>query len=283
MLEAFDLRLLNVGYDLLGENWQWKDVCSPFARIYYIEDGHASIVFEDKEIELKRDHLYLIPPFVKHSCVGSKGFIHYYMHLYEWPGMGADIFNEYSFLRETPARQGDKEIFRMLVNIFPESRLQVSDPKIYDNDEELKIWCFNFTHRPPCERMLAKGSMLVLISRLMADDTGGKSDRNPKIVKVCRYISAHLAEDLSLSRLSEEACMSESHFLRIFKRDMGMTPMQYIIQHRIEAAQLLLLLNKDPLKTIADSLGFSDTSHFVKTFKKYKGMTPQEFRRHPNS
>ena len=77
--------------------------------------------------------------------------------------------------------------------------------------------------------------------------------------------------------------MSESHFLRVFKKDMNLTPMQYIIQHRIEAAQLLLLLNNDPLKTIANSLGFSDTSHFVKTFKKYKGMTPQEFRSHHSS
>ncbi|MDE5872579.1 MAG: AraC family transcriptional regulator [Lachnospiraceae bacterium] len=205
--------------------------------------------------------------------MGNADFAHYYMHLYEWPGASAGLFNEYDFLQEVSSRQGDKEIFKMLVNIFPENQLQISDPKIYDNDDELNTSCCNFTQRPPCERMLAKGSMLVLISRFMNPNVNGKINRNPKIVKVCRYITTHLADELSLHQLSEQACMSESHFLRVFKKEMGATPIQYIIQRRIEAAQLLLLLNDQPLKTIADSLGFSDSSHFVKTFKKSNGST----------
>ncbi|MDE6339900.1 MAG: AraC family transcriptional regulator [Muribaculaceae bacterium] len=278
MLEVFDLRLLNVGYDPIGENWQWKDVCSPFARIYLIDGGSASLILEDKEIELKPGHLYLIPPFKKHSCIGNKGFIHYYIHLYEWPGIGAGIFNEYDFFSEVRAQQGDKEIFQMLVNLFPENQLNVSDPEIYDNYEELNTSCCNFSQRPPCERMLAKGSMLVLISRFLTSDAEKRPRHDPKIAKVCGYINTHISSDLSLQSLSEIACMSESHFLRVFKKEMGMTPAQYIIQHRIETAQLLLLLDKEPVKNIALTLGFSDPSHFVKTFKKIKGMTPNEFR-----
>lgn len=281
MVENFDLRLLNVGYDNNWQDWQWKDVCSPFARIYLVTKGSATVYMEDKSLELTPGHLYLIPPFKKHTCVGKEGFSHYYMHLYEWPEAGFSIFNEVKLDYETLSKPGDKEIFQMLICIFPESRLNDTDPKSYDNEDGLRRFCLNFRERQPSEKLLAKGAMLMLMSRFctLEDD---KTNRNPKIAKVCGYINAHIVNELSVAQLAEIACMSESHFMRMFKKEMKMTPAQYIIQRRIQNAQLFLLLRNEPVKNIAASVGFFDASHFVKTFRKITGFTPQEFRSRAN-
>lgn len=281
MLENFDLRLLKVGYDQNWRYWQWKDVCSPFARIYLVEHGSAVLYMEGKKLELKRGRLYLIPPFVRHNCMGKEGFSHFYVHLYEWPEAGVSIFNDIELGNEADARPGDREIFQMLVRKFPESSLDDTDPKVYDNERNLLTSCGDFTHWAPSDKMLVKGAMLVLISRFIAFGYREMPKRDPKIVKVCSYINTHMSSALSVPQLAESACMSESHFLRIFKREMGMTPAQYIIKCRIQNAQLFLLVRNEPVKNIAASVGFFDASHFVKTFKKITGMTPQEFRNRP--
>ena len=278
MLENFDLQLLNVGYEPVGEDWNWKDVCSPFARIYLVESGSAHIRFDNELLELKEGFLYLIPPFQKHTCIGNKGFVHYYLHLYENPERGLNIFNEFKFNTEVPARKSDITLFQMFVNIFPENRLDESDPEVYDNDSYLRDLRVSFTQRPPCEKMLAKGAMLILISRFIDLNASANKFRDPRIVHVCNYINSHIGDEISLDKLSELACMSKSHFIRIFKQEMGQTPAQYIIRCRIERAQLFLLLDNKPIKSIADLLGFSDLPYFIKIFKKHTGQTPLEFR-----
>ena len=169
-------------------------------------------------------------------------------------------------------------LFQMFVDIFPENRLNESDPEVYDNDSYLRDLRVSFTQRPPCEKMLAKGAMLILISRFIDLNASANRFRDPRILHVCNYINAHIGEEISLDKLSELACMSKSHFIRIFKQEMGRTPTQYIIRCRIERAQLLLLLNNMSIKGIAHLLGFSDLPYFIKIFKKLTGLTPNEYK-----
>lgn len=283
MFDIFDLRLLNVGYHDNWQEWQWKNVCSPFTRIYLVDKGTASIFFDGNELELSAGNLYLIPPYKKHTCVGKKDFAHYYMHLYEWPGAGISIFNEAKFKNHAVAGCGAKEIFQMLVKIFPDNQLGTVDPEVYDTNESLISSCTRFLHRVPSEQLLAKGAMVALLSRLIDTDNIDTAMRDPKIIRACSFINAHIGSEMSVGQLAEIACMSESHFFRVFKKEMGMTPSQYISTRRIEVAQLYLLLKNEPIKNIAASVGFLDPSYFVKTFKKVTGMTPQEFRRSPTA
>ena len=60
-----DLRLLvlNVGYAVHNSDWNWKDVSSPFTRLYYVTDGHAQIRMEDGVHDLYPGKLYMIRPY----------------------------------------------------------------------------------------------------------------------------------------------------------------------------------------------------------------------------
>ncbi len=280
MLDHYDLRMLNVGYEPNGSDWNWRNVCSPFARIYLVAKGNAEIRFEQFTLKLSEGYMYLIPPYTRHTCIGNDNFVHYYIHLYESPDDESLMFEDISFGMEYKAADADKAVFKMLYTLFPETQLSVTDPEKYDNNSELSKYNINFINRPPCERMLIKGSMLVLISRFINDERNVIRNNDTRLIDVRNYINRHITEDIQISLLSDMACLSQSHFIRKFKAAFGVPPKQYIIRRRIERAEFMLLIHNNPIKSIALSVGFDDVSLFVKTFKSYTGMTPLEYRRH---
>lgn len=78
--------------------------------------------------------------------------------------------------------------------------------------------------------------------------------------------------------LADIACVNGCYLIRLFKREVGLSPLRYINQKKIEKAQLLLLTADMPVKEIAYELGFFDLSYFIRLFKKKVGVTPQEYR-----
>lgn len=99
-----------------------------------------------------------------------------------------------------------------------------------------------------------------------------------RLNQVLDYINAHLDGDIRLTTLATLLGMSPYYFCHLFKRLMGISPHQYIIQQRVERAKLLL---KQPDRSIADialECGFGNQSHLTKQFKKQFGITPKKYR-----
>ncbi|HEX8429111.1 AraC family transcriptional regulator [Hymenobacter sp.] len=95
-----------------------------------------------------------------------------------------------------------------------------------------------------------------------------------RFAHVVQYIKQHLTEQITVDKLSALACMSKATFFRVFKRELGLTPIEYIIQERLAEAKRLL---RNPLSSVADvcfRAGFNNTAYFQKLFKQYEGMTP---------
>ena len=107
-----------------------------------------------------------------------------------------------------------------------------------------------------------------------------KSKGLPKsqLRQVIDYINAHLSRDISLSELAEVAFMSESHFTRLFKQSMGITPYQYLLEQRIERAKQLLKQNKIAIADVALQCGFANQTHLTKRFRQFTGVTPKVYR-----
>jgi AraC family transcriptional regulator len=104
----------------------------------------------------------------------------------------------------------------------------------------------------------------------------GLSDANLKLVT--DYINAHLDLDLKLTELSSIVQISPYHFLRLFKKSVGMTPHQYILQQRIDRAKYLLKSSSLDISDIALRVGFCDASHLTRCFKNSLDMTPSQWR-----
>ncbi|SNR68079.1 AraC family transcriptional regulator [Hymenobacter mucosus] len=100
-----------------------------------------------------------------------------------------------------------------------------------------------------------------------------------RFAAVVHYIKQHLTEQITVEKLSELACMSKATFFRIFKRELGITPVEYIIRERLAEAKRLL---RQPLITVADvcfRAGFNNTGYFQKIFKQYEGVTPGVYKK----
>lgn len=92
------------------------------------------------------------------------------------------------------------------------------------------------------------------------------------------YIHFNYAADLSVSQLADKLALNRSYFYRIFKEEIGMSPLDYINNYRIERAKDLLRSSQLPIWEIASITGFNTLSSFYRMFLLKTSMSPREYR-----
>lgn len=95
-----------------------------------------------------------------------------------------------------------------------------------------------------------------------------------RLQRVVIYIEAHLADHVTLLELSEAAGFSPMHFAGQFRTATRMRPHDYVLQRKVEEAQLLLLTSDISIVDVALSFGFLSQAHFTTLFKRFVGMPP---------
>ena len=107
-----------------------------------------------------------------------------------------------------------------------------------------------------------------------------KAQRDAERIKqMLRFIDQNYAEPISAPAIAASAMISESECLRCFRSTIGMPPIQYLKQYRVQKAAELLTSTDRKIADIAASCGFPDTSYFTRSFREVKGVTPGEYRR----
>lgn len=104
-----------------------------------------------------------------------------------------------------------------------------------------------------------------------------QAEHSEKLKTVLEYISQHYSEELTIPELASLCCFSEYHFMRFFKKHVGMTCLNYIKNLRLEKAAALLLSGERSALEVSLSSGFNNLSYFHREFKKKYGTTPQRF------
>jgi len=94
---------------------------------------------------------------------------------------------------------------------------------------------------------------------------------------VIGYIKANLNEKLSIDNLSSQACMSRATFYRLFKRELGISPNDFILAEKMNKAKQLLQQPGAKIAAISYELGFNDANYFIRAFKKIVGTTPGSY------
>lgn len=271
--------VLNVGLAVHNADWNWKNVNSPFTRLYYVTEGSAQIELPDGIYTLSPKHMYFIPAFTIHTNICKSNFVHYYLHIYEDHYSDNDWLDHWKFPVEIEATDLDLALFKRLCEINPHMTLQNSDPTTYDNNPTLMQNLIKNRQRAFCDKVESRGIVFQLLSRFFKQGQSKIEMEDNRIAKTVLYIRKHLNEAIELEKLAEISCLSKDHFIRLFKKELGTTPLQYINQKKIEKAQLLLITEELAVKEIAFQLAFDDYSYFNRLFKKTTGVTPQEYRR----
>lgn len=97
--------------------------------------------------------------------------------------------------------------------------------------------------------------------------------------QIADYLDEHYAERISLDSIAEKMYLSPYYISKIFKAEIGESPIHYLIRVRMERAKELLKEDASlPIAEIAERVGYEDVYHFSKLFKKAYGMPPSKCR-----
>ncbi len=101
---------------------------------------------------------------------------------------------------------------------------------------------------------------------------------HPEMRKIVEYIQHHFREKITLSEMAAAAGVSVSSVERLFRRNFGLTPHQYLLKTRLNAACRCLRGSEDELAQIARECGFNDQTSMTRSFRQEIKITPLKYR-----
>ena len=122
-------------------------------------------------------------------------------------------------------------------------------------------------------------AILTLISTLPEENGQETTELALKLKNVASYLDEHYAESVSLDSLSEQFFISKYYLSREFKKEYGITIVQYLLTKKITHAKELLRYSTSSIEEIAGLCGIDDASYFNKIFRKLEGCTASEYRK----
>jgi AraC-like DNA-binding protein/mannose-6-phosphate isomerase-like protein (cupin superfamily) len=119
----------------------------------------------------------------------------------------------------------------------------------------------------------------VLVDALLFEMHELGRTREQEMVSVVKaFVQHHIAEPLHLDDLAREVGLSKYHFCRAFKAEIGVSPMAFVRQVRVEATRSLLLSTGWTLRAIAEQVGFADEYQLSRVFRRVTGQPPSQVR-----
>jgi AraC-like DNA-binding protein len=124
--------------------------------------------------------------------------------------------------------------------------------------------------------VIALDELIIRLLHSQGQELLAQGKQTGRFAALVDFIKTHLHEKISIDQLAKFAYLSKTNFYKLFKQELGMSPNDFIIQLRLDAAKQMLLLNKS-INEIAFATGFSDANYFIKMFKKSEGITPKVY------
>ncbi len=123
-----------------------------------------------------------------------------------------------------------------------------------------------------------EGKLLEIIQLLAKNKKAApKADTNADRIRM--YIDRNITENISLSDIAKEFSFSREYIVRMFKKNYGITPHQYILQSKIRISMIMLKGEDSSIEEISNKLNFSAPEHFSQTFYKYTGYRPSAYKK----
>jgi AraC family transcriptional regulator len=127
--------LLNVDHVSLNAKWNYKNVISPYNRIYCINEGEGELSDAGGTTKLERGYLYIIPSFTLCNMRCENQLGQYFVQFFEDSFDGVSLFAHNRRILKVKATAIDRQLFKRLLEINPGRGINRSDnPKVYEKD-----------------------------------------------------------------------------------------------------------------------------------------------------
>ena len=280
-LRTLDLRILAVQRTDAGRWWNFKNVISPFSRLWLILDGGAVVRHHGREFRLRPGQLHLVPPFTVHDCFCARRFDHYHLHFVSRLPTGNDLLSLLDFDFQMAADPPVLLRFQRLEALYPDRKLPCFDPA----REEYRRYPLAAEQAarevPAVDAFEANGILTLLLTpflRTARHHEGIHARATRQFLAVQEFIHSHMRENVLLGDLARTAGLHPTYFSDRFKALVGIRPLEYLMRRRLERAQYLLLTGRAPVKRVAAEVGIPDAAYFTRVFTRHCGRTPSAYR-----
>jgi AraC-like DNA-binding protein/quercetin dioxygenase-like cupin family protein len=110
------------------------------------------------------------------------------------------------------------------------------------------------------------------------EETGRHSQYEDVIKQVLLFVQTHFSEPITVRDAASLIDYSDAHFMRVFRKETGVTFGEYLADYRLRYASYLLREQPDSIGAIASMCGFDNFSYFIRRFRRKYGMSPREYR-----
>lgn len=224
--------------------------------IMYIKDGEGTVQYDNNTYNVKTNDLVLLN-CRKHHIYKTEKWETLWLH---FNGNVSDeyfqlLYNRFGCVISLQNSTIIPEYLTMILNSFKDNSL-INEPLISCH----------------IQRILTE---LMIISTTFSNDNFDKS--NP-ILESISFIQNNHTKKITLNDIAAHVCMSPFYFSRVFKKETGYAPYEYITMIRLKHAKNLLKTTNLHVKEIAFSVGFNSETNFVTCFKEHENVTPSKFR-----
>ena len=249
ILDFGDLAVtMEVALYLTDVSWSLENAVHPDWFLFWNPTGKVCLTFEGKTITVEQDHAVLIPPCTRFGARSEGKFSHLYTHFTLGTPFNTVRNNIYLLPKEEAQSFFRKELFRQ--------------KEIWRNALSWRIWIYESLRQLP-ENAFRQG--------ILQQDL-----RIRAVLEYCAKDPLSIPENKYLAKYAN---MSLNNFLRVFRRETGLSPGKYFQHRKLDHARKMLLETTFSIEKIARDCSYADRYHFSKAFKKYFGLTPGAIRR----
>lgn len=234
-------------------------------ELIFVLDGSISIVINNQKYDINKNTLLLISPLQTHQIT----------HVSE------DYLRSYVIIN---SQLLDKILFPKLLTLlksnFSYSKICILDEinqALFKSDFDTIY--FEHTLNGELSENYISNILTNMFIRLYRDYNDNKNFYNETATAIQTYIDKNYN---TIKNINELCCIfniSAGHLSRLFKKNLGYTPIEYLINVRLYNSTLLLTKTKENIMAISNNIGYTDYNNFIRSFKKKYNLSPLEYRK----
>ncbi len=262
-------RLLYVSTSKYEGDWQSILHAHPFSELFYVVSGSGVFVTEEIEFPVGKNDMVIINPNVQHTEKSESA------SPLEYIVLGIDGLS-FSFDKLTSAQDG----ISMHVASGTVYKYNMQNSYIY---AYLNIMLEEITHRDSNYEIVCQNLLEVLLTCMLRNDNLSIVQNKSTILsrecaQIKTYLDSNYSENITLDTLADSTHMNKYYMVHAFTKYTGISPINYLIQKRIQEGKSLLESANYSISQISATLGFSSQSYFSQAFKRATGKTPIQYR-----
>ena len=262
-IKSLSFQLESITKSKYDSDWHSTLHTHPFTELFYVVDGKGEFNIQGQRFPVKPNDFVIINPQVEHTELSSPD------EPLEYIVLG---INGLSFSNLTPVSEGGHPFS------FFNLRDEQKDILRYLNAMVQEATSQSMSYELVCHNLLEILLIKILRHQHFDLEVGKQSKATKDISFIKHYLETYYHESFQLEDLASMTHLSRFYISHSFKKEIGMSPMEYLIDIRIKESKILLRTTNYSISQVADIVGFTTPTYFSKQFRKSTGISPTDYR-----